>query len=152
MIFPSQAVVLTHVLSNPRIQPGRPMLWSVQGGSIILVLPESGYSVVKVEGLWILPLTYNGERKTHFPKFLTKKFSWRRKMFGMKRDICKRCFFEMMFNKCVRDSDFSMCYSENVVKCSQNPKNGKKRALQFGSKLKGNTMHFLPIWKSVVSV
>ena len=40
-IEPSRAVVLTHVLSNPRIPPGRPMLWSVQGGSIILLLFET---------------------------------------------------------------------------------------------------------------
>ena len=42
------------------------MLWSVQDGSIILVLPEIGYSVVKVEGFWILPLTYNRHENSIF--------------------------------------------------------------------------------------
>ena len=64
----SLAVVFTHVFSDPRIQPGRAMLWSVQRGSIILVLPEIGYSVVKVEGFWILPLTYYVEDGSGFCK------------------------------------------------------------------------------------
>ena len=37
----SRTVVLTHVLPNPRIPPGRAMLWSVQRGSIILLLFET---------------------------------------------------------------------------------------------------------------
>ena len=89
-------ICLTGVSPQLSFWQSRPMLWRVQGGSIILVLPGSAIQFSKCPGfknpsifltdkksgggplfrveknIFLLPLTYNGEEKQLFPKIFWK--------------------------------------------------------------------------------
>lgn len=67
-----------------------------------------------------MPLTYNGERKWHFPKVFENILFWRQEGRSVPRERKKECVFGVLLNMCEGLLVLSMCYSENVVKCSQN--------------------------------